>query len=179
MKMESDTFDQTLQDAAGTITPLATGTVDTPEKIEAKHLEELMKAISGIQEINENLEAHVTENNKTIAKLQTKLLGYLDVLKWDKFETSLGKAEIKESYRVSMPKTDEDKQALFDHLKAQGLFDRYATVHAQSLNSYYMGEWEAAKRKDPEASILFCVPGIEPPKLSRFLKVKMNKEGNE
>jgi hypothetical protein len=56
-----------------------------------------------------------------------------------------------------MPATDEAKQAFFNYLRERGLFEKYATVHSQSLNAFYFAEKDAALA---EGNLEFEIPGI-------------------
>jgi hypothetical protein len=105
-------------------------------------------------------EAALTEENKKLASLEAKVTKYLEELGREDFKSPRGTVSIKEKWRVNLPKTDAEKAAFFDWLRGQGIFDKYATVNSNSLNSLYMAEWEVAKQEG--RGMEFSLPGIGP-----------------
>jgi hypothetical protein len=71
-----------------------------------------------------------------------------------------GTVYIKRIWQVKAPATDEDKAKLFDWLRQEGIFDRYATVNSNSLRALYMAEWEEAKKRGE--GLEFSLPGVAP-----------------
>ena len=116
------------------------------------------------------LDAQATEINKEIARLEEQAGTYLKELGRDNYKAPGGTVFMKRVWRVGLPKTDEDKAALFDWLRGQGIFDRYATVNSASLNALYKAEWEAAKERGE--GLEFSMPGVGEPKLFETTEVR-------
>lgn len=118
-------------------------------------------------------EAVVSAVNKEIAAIEIKLANYLKALNRTDYKHTAGTVRAVKKWRVNMPATDADKAALFDWMRERGIFDQYATVNANSLNSLYMAEWEKVKRESPEDALTFTLPGIGERKL--FETIGKNK----
>jgi hypothetical protein len=130
-------------------------------------LDALVRQIFDQKLLIEEAEAGVTVLNKELARLEEKAVVCLEELERDNYKTEFGTIYINEKWRVNMPQTDEDKQALFGFLREKGIFDKYATVNSNSLNSLYMAEWEAAI--EDGKGMEFSMPGIGAPKLHKAL----------
>jgi hypothetical protein len=138
-----------------------------PITVEA--LDQLVDDIFAKRREIEALEEQVTALNKQKAELEGRAVGYLRALGRENYKGRSGTIGISEKWRVNLPQTDEDKQALFNWLRDRGIFDKYATVNANSLNSLFMAEWEAAKKA---GDLEFALPGIGAPKLFEGLSVR-------
>lgn len=112
-------------------------------------------------------EETLKNTNKEIARLEGQIVGYLEELGQEEFLSPLGKVKIDLKWRVNMPAGDLEKKALFEHLRERGIFDKYATVNSNSLNSLFMKDWEAAKERGE--GLEFNMPGIAAPKLFKGL----------
>ena len=130
---------------------------------------ELDAAVDGIKEVTTIL-------NKAIMSLESKAGAYLKALEREDYVSPYGEAKIVGKWRVSLPQSDEDKMLLFEHLKARKIFEKYATVNSNSLNSLFMADWEAAKKKDAEAAVMFSMPGVPDPKFDEFTQIKATKK---
>lgn len=71
---------------------------------------------------------------------------------------------------VPVPKTLEDKQALFDYLQERGIFLESVSVHSQTLNSLYRTYAEEAAEK---GVLDFRMPGVGEP--TSFVNLKLRK----
>lgn len=133
-------------------------------------LDDLVKTIFEQRVKIEESEKVTSELNKELALLKAKAVNYLKELGRENFKSPFGTISVNQKWRVSLPQTDEDKAALFNWLRGQGLFDKYATVNSQSLNSLYLAEWDAAKARGE--GMTFSMPGIGEPKLFEDLGVR-------
>lgn len=124
----------------------------------------------------EEFEEIVTRCNIQIASIEAKLVNYLKALNRMDYKHPRGTIAYDIKWRVNGPQTDDDKRALFAWLKEQGIYDKYATVNVQSLNSLYFAEMGAAVREDPEAAITFSIPGIGERKMFEKLSKRKGKE---
>lgn len=71
---------------------------------------------------------------------------------------------------VPVPKTLEDKQALFAYLEERGIFLESVSVHSQTLNSLYRTFAEEAAEK---GVLDFRMPGVGEP--NSFVNLKLRK----
>lgn len=160
-------FDESLPPAPAPETPA--------EQVTVAMLDKLVEDIFAKKREIEASELVTTNLNKEKSALEMKCVNYLKALgrEEDGYSTKHGFVGIQKKWRVNMPSTDADKAALFDWMRAQGIYDRYATVNANSLNSLYMQEWEKAKREG--RGIEFSMPGIGERKLSEILGTRKGK----
>jgi len=114
----------------------------------------------------------VTKMNKELSGLQAQAVKFLKELGRKKYVTDRGTLSITEKWRVNNPQTDEDKQAFFQYLRGEGLFDQMATVNNNSLNAYFK---EAQAAADEAGDMLFQIPGIGEAKLFEAMKVTTAK----
>jgi hypothetical protein len=133
-------------------------------------LDNLVAAIQAKRQEIEAQEKIVSALNIDLSKLKQTAVHYLKELGREKYQTPFGTISIQQKWRVNMPQTDEDKQALFAHLRERGLFEKYATVNSQSLNSLFMADWEAAQKRGEGMD--FHMPGIGEPKLFEDLGIR-------
>lgn len=110
---------------------------------------------------------------KELEQLKYRAAQYLKELGREDYKSPYGDVAIVQKWRVNMPEDDNAKSALFDHLRERGIFDKYASVHAQSLNSLYMKDWEAAKERGE--GMEFSMPGVGAPKLDEKTNFKPKK----
>lgn len=161
--MEQD-FDETMPPAPAPI-DAASVTVEMLDQL-VYDIAEKKKAIEAAELVTTNL-------NKEKSALEMKCVQFLKALNREKYVTPNGAVKINAKWRVNLPKTDADKQALFDWMREQGIFDKFATVNANSLNALYMAEWEAAKRAGH--GLEFSMPGIGERKFSEILEYRKGK----
>lgn len=136
-------------------------------------LDDLMKSIA---EQEETIEAHKevsTRMNKELAQLENRAVQYLKDLGREEYVSPYGKGAIEQKWRVNLPEDDIKKREFFDYLRALEIFDKYATVNSNSLNSLYRAEWEAAKQDG--RGMEFTMPGIGAPKVYEQFKFKPAK----
>lgn len=108
-----------------------------------------------------------------IDKLEAKAVAVLKELGRKNYPSPFGTISVVEKWRVSVPKTDADKMAFFEHLKSRGIYEKYVTINSNSLQSLFLTDWEEARKEG--RGMEFVMPGIEAPKLHeslRFAKAK-------
>ncbi len=110
----------------------------------------------------EAFNAQLTEKNKELMRLDAQITAALKDLNREDYKSRAGTVTLSTKWRVNLPQTDQDKKEFFDWLRERGIFDKFATVNSNSLNSLYMAEWEAAKKRGE--GMEFSVPGIGPAK---------------
>lgn len=139
----------------------------TTEKVTVEGLDKLVEQIRDKKDEVQASE-EVTKNlNKELVQLQGLAVQYLKDLGRDDYKSPNGSISIEEKWRVSMPANDIEKAKLFDHLRERGIFDKYATVHSQSLNSLWKQDRQAAIDR---GEISFEMPGVGAGQLFEALK---------
>ncbi len=145
--------------------------------VTVRDLDLLLEALAG-KEAELEKQSEVTKKiNKEIARLEGQVVAHLKDLGRTDYDSPIGKARIEEKWRVNMPADDMAKRELFDHLRARDIFDKFATVNANSLNALFMADWKEAQERGE--GVTFSMPGIGAPKLFEALRFKLNKTGNK
>lgn len=141
-------------------------------EVTVKDLDDLVEEIKLKEELIGEVEEHLKEHNKDLAKLNAKAVLVLKDLERDEYDSPHGKIKIDQKWRVNLPATINDKLEFFEFLRSRGVFDTYATVNSNSLNSFYFAEKNSLP---PEDQVLFSMPGIPAPSLFEKLSFKRRK----
>ena len=141
--------------------------------ITVTEFDNLIKSIFDMENEIEADEEKVKEKQRKLDSLKAKTVIALKEQERSSYKCEHGTVTISEKWRVKLPSEDADKKALFDHLRERGIFEKYATVNANSLNSLYMQDWEAAKKAGE--GMEFRMPGIGDPSLFEALKITKGK----
>lgn len=134
---------------------------ETKAPVTVADLDALVKEIVSLRTKSLKLNAELTTLNKDLEAKKIKMAGYLRELGRKSYKTDAGNFSLVEKWRVTLPKTAEDKLRLFDWLKERGLYETYATVNSNSLNSLYLEEWDIAKKEG--RGMEFEIPGVSAP----------------
>lgn len=111
----------------------------------------------------EEAKALLKDLNKELGRLQMQAVATLKQIERSSHTSPHGTVGITERWRVSVPKTEADKHALFKYLKEQGVLYTYATVNSNQINSYYNQELEKAQKEG--RGMEFRLPGVGESKL--------------
>lgn len=134
-------------------TPVTIDQVETLAKqIAEKRLEKeaQAKVLSKVNEELEELEQLAVRTLKEMGK--------------DSYRSEFGTISKVTKWRVNLPNSEENREAFFAYLKEKGLFEKMVSVNSNTLNSFFMQEWEASKDpSDPLAALDFRLPGISEP----------------
>jgi len=153
-------------------------TSEAPKKpITVEQLDALIALLFQKKEEAKELEKLVTAKNVEISKVRADITVALKELGREDYKAAAGSVKLKTIWRVSLPQSDEDKQKLFDWLKERGIFNKYATVNSNSLNSLYMAEWEDAKMRGE--GMEFEIPGVPQPKSFQTLGEYASRKGKK
>lgn len=133
-------------------------------------MDTLVKKMFELRAQIEERDSITSEMNKELAAMQAKAVTALKALERDSYKSEAGTVSIVHKWRVSVPATDEAKKELFYYMKEKGLLYRYATVNSNSLNSFFMAEWEAAQGRGEGMD--FKMPGIADPKLHETVAMR-------
>lgn len=118
-------------------------------------------------------EALASQGKKKITEAletaETKMIELLTGAGLTKFDSAFGKVVISHRLSVKTPKTPEDREAFYNRLKEQGLYEAMISVNSQTLNSYYKEEFEKAKERGDDD---FEIPGIREVTMNPILSFK-------
>lgn len=143
--------------------------------ITIKQVDELLQKLAVLETEKDEISAVLTLKNKEISSLEFAITEVLESLGREEYDSPHGTAKIAEDLQVKQP-SDENKHLLWEWMKAKGIFERYAQVHATSLKSLFKAERVIAidNGEDP---MTFALPGMEPATILRRLKFKAKKVG--
>lgn len=94
---------------------------------------------------------------QALEAVETRMLTLLLENNLQNYKAPAGLCSVTARTSVKTPKTPQEKQALYDYLKAQGRFDDLISVNSATLNSYYKEEFELAKERGDDD---FKIPGL-------------------
>lgn len=138
-------------------------------KEESVDLAGLTLRLSTLKEQIDKEELVIKQKREEYAEMSKTLLNVLDLLSIDKVSMH-GKLFYKETKSsVTLPKTQEDKEALFEFLKEKGIFWEKVSIHSASLNSLYASLSEEALEK---GILDFRIPGVSEPTFFTNLKIR-------
>ena len=121
-------------------------------------LNRLLDTYVATREAYETQAAYKKDAENLRDQAEMALIAALEELELTKFEGDAGNFYYYYREGFAVPKTDEDKKALFSWLQSKGLYDTYVTVNSQAINSLAKAEMEIAE----EAGQLdFQIPGLK------------------
>jgi hypothetical protein len=144
------------------------------ENISVSELDQLVEEIGKREVEKEQIELQLTEKNKEISKLQLRATEVLKSLEREEYDSPHGKISFEEVFSIRQPSSDDEKRKLFEWMREREIFDRYATVNANSLKALFKAERNAAidAGEDP---MTFALPGMEPATIFEKLKFRPKK----
>lgn len=145
------------------------------EKISVEELDKLMDELFDKRvEVDEAKRKKADLENELTA-LKQIVIAHLKELDREKYAAARGSISVTKKANVRMPQDPEDKQKLWAWMKERDIFDQYATVNYQSLNSLYKAELLAAEEKGIDAVMGFSLPGVEAPTVHEDLTMRKSK----
>lgn len=134
-------------------------------EVTVQTLEDLAEQIAVLREEIAVDKAALYEKNELLEETEQNFLNHLKELGKTSYKSNVGTISKVEKWRVNLPDSPEAKEELQAYLIERGL-KSMLTVNSNTLNSYYMQEWEIVKESgDPEAAMNFSIPGLKEPKL--------------
>ena len=146
------------------------GSKEPRASVTVQELDNLIAEIAKLREVTDTKKTELSQLNKELESMEFKAVAYLKELGRKSYKTDNGMITRVEKWRVNIPATPEAKNALFNYFKERDLFDKYATVNSNSLNSYFMEEWENAKQRGEGMD--FNIPGVDAPKLTEIISFR-------
>jgi len=139
-------------------------------EVTVQDLDKLVKEIAD-KEAAIDVQSNITKAlNKELAQLEQQAVLVLKDLDRESYDSPFGKLKIDCKWRVNLPETLADKMEFFEWLKSRDIFETYATVNSNSLNSLYFAE-----QRSSEDPLTFSLPGIPSPTLFEKLNFKRSK----
>lgn len=134
-------------------------------------LDQFVKNIKDKKAEIKQIETQLTALNKELSSLEGRATAVLKELDRNNYVSPHGTIFMKRKWRVNLPKDDIEKMKLFEHLKERGIYEKYATVNSNSLNSLYLADWAEAQKEG--RGMEFSMPGIDSPKLHETVEYKV------
>lgn len=134
-------------------------------------LDNLIKQISDKRQAIEDQDAITAQLNKELFSLKETAVSHLKELGRDDYKCPFGAIVLKNRWSVNLPKSEEDRAALFSWMKEKGIYDAYVTVNSNSLKSLFLKEREIALESGD--AVGFSLPGCGEAKL--FEDLSFNK----
>jgi len=136
------------------------------EKVEvtASQLHDCYEEVCALRVKHEAAKKAASDIYEDLNCVKQKMIYLLREGEFDEFKGRDGnKVKIKIKKSAKMPLDWGAREELFEYLKEKGDFDGLISIHAAKFNSYYNQELEQAISKDPEAAMMWSMPGVEPP----------------
>ena len=124
----------------------------SPDQVTLEQFDKYVEEYLAKREEADRLEAELTEQNKKLQAMSTKLMEYLDVMGKKKHVTRLGTITKVETTAYKAPE-GEGREDLYQLLRDRGQYDNVMAFNAKKFSSWYKAELDA----DPT----FRVQGVE------------------
>lgn len=135
-----------------------------------EQVDSLMAELATKEEEKESIADSLKAKNKEITTLELRITELLKSLERNDYTCKYGKVAFKEVFNIKMP-SDDNKHLLWKWMREEGIFERYATVHAVSLKSLFKSQRDLAI-ENGEDPITFALPGMEPATIFEKLDFK-------
>lgn len=145
-------------------------------QISVKELDTILEKLGVLEEEKSQIEETLKAKNKEISSVEVRISEVLKSLEREEYDSPHGKVFFKEIFNVKMPE-EERKEELWNWMREKGIYDRYATVNANSLKSLFRAERQVAidSGEDP---LTFALPGMEPATIFEKVEFKPKKKVN-
>ena len=125
-----------------------------------KHVNDLCKDGFKQKRRIDDIKIELRREEEKLGKIQAELMPLLKDAGLTKIEIDgCGKVVVDNKISVKVPKEPADREAFFNYLKAEKMFEPMITVNSATLNSYYNSKIKEAKE---EGKTDFKIPGLEP-----------------
>lgn len=132
-------------------------------------LSELTKLASELKEKIDEAEGALKAAKEELTGYTQQILRTLDLMDIDSYKAHGFNFYKEHNTSVTVPKTIEEKQALFDFLQSKGIFLEMVSINSKTLNKLYKDFAEEAAK---EGILDFRMPGIGEPTLYTNLKLR-------
>jgi hypothetical protein len=141
------------------------------DQLTMKKFQELCEHLIKLREKKDEVEEFLKNGNIEIKNCESQILKYMEEFGMPQVKGEFGTISIKKNKSVSQPQTPEDKEAFFDYLREQGIFEDMVSVNSRTLSSWASKEIEA---KEKEGVFGWTPPGLNPPTEFKSLSVRKN-----
>lgn len=117
------------------------------------------------------LNALLKEKNEELDALNARILRAFEVMGIDSLKSHGFTFYPETKNSVSVPKTREDKEALFNFLAERGIYWDMVSINSMTLNALYKSLADEAMEK---GNLDFRLPGIGEPKTYTTLRMRKN-----
>lgn len=140
--------------------------------ITLQEIETLCRSIVEQRAVIAEISKNKKEEDQKLDKLEAHFIETLHKIGKKSYRSEHGTLGI--SYRTSfkVPQTEEDRQAFFNYLKEQGVYDRYVTVKSTDLNTFAKAEMEKELANGNDD---FKIPGLQEPTIDETLSVRKGR----
>lgn len=137
----------------------------SPDKVTIEEFDKYVEEYLAVRAEADELDAQLTEKNKKMSAMSSKLMEYLAAMGKDKHVTRLGTISKVETLSYKAPE-GEGREELYQLLRDRGQYDNVMAFNAKKFSSWYKAELDADSK--------FSVSGVEPSvtKYIRFVKGK-------
>lgn len=134
-------------------------------------VEEFDRLVGHIYNVKSDISAlreKAAEKEKELFGLKARAIAALKEFGRHNYQTPKGTISLRNTLQVSLPKTEQDKAAMFAWMRERGVYEKYATVNHHALKSLVKAHLEEleATGGDP---ILDFIPGVPAPSLFQDL----------
>ena len=142
------------------------------EKVTVEDLDALVAEVFNQRIKCDQMGDALSEENKKLQYLESKVTSYLKELGRKDYKTPLGSISVVQKWRVNNPKDPEARHKFYEFLREKGIFEELVSVNSNTLNAFYKKEMEIARE---QGDFDFSVPGIEEPKLYETVTLRRAK----
>ena len=129
-----------------------------------KELTELVQKLYEQKAVCENMDERLKAERKKLEGLKLDCIKSLEAAEIDKYSVpGFGSVFRQKKYSVKVPKSPDDKLALFKYIskvKGEDVLFNLQTIHSATLNSFYKEEREDAIARE---DINWALPGVAEP----------------
>lgn len=134
-----------------------------------ENLDSLCQRVWELRQVKDADKKRLEESLLQLEEAENDLLAALEKSEKDKWEINECKVSVTHRTSVKVPKELEQKRALFDYLREQGIFEELVNVNSQTLNAYYR---EQLEKKLEEGDVTWTLPGVGEATTTKGLQVR-------
>lgn len=142
---------------------------NTEPLISIDELRDKARQVLKHRQLLDEMKSQMSEVQEQYEDAKIEFSQMLDRAGMERYDIDGSTISISERTSVRVPADESDRQAFFDYLRSQGIYERMITVNSRTLNSWYRGEEEAKAR---DGIFDFQVPGINQISTYRELTIR-------
>ena len=141
------------------------------DAVTVKEFSQICESLVKLRDKKDEIEEQLKLANIDIKKCEAKILEYMKEYGIPQWKGPFGTLSIKTNRSISQPATPEDREAFFDYLRAQGIFEEMISVNSRTLSSWAAKEIEAKER---EGIFNWVPPGLKPATEHQSIALRKN-----